>query len=89
MAHDMGVQQVMAWFVSLSGMMDNVDGKMEFWISSVDAAEAETAEGSSVTALLIPSLLQSTVELVCDHWMSSRSTFNIFVIIIIYYHYYY
>ena len=79
MAHDRVVQQVMAWFVSPSGMLENVDRRMEFWSSSVDAAEAKKAEGASVTALLIPKPPALTGRLVCDHWMLSRSTFNIFV----------
>ena len=54
MAHDRVVQHVMAWFVSPSGMLENVDGRMEFWSSGVDAAESKKAEGASVTAFLIP-----------------------------------
>ena len=61
MAHDRVVQQVMVWFVSPSGMLENVDGRMEFWSGSVDATEAKKVEGASITALLIPSLLHSPV----------------------------
>ena len=39
--HDWMVQQVMAWFVSPSGMFENVDGRMEFWSSSFDSVEAK------------------------------------------------
>ena len=79
MAHDWVVQQVMDWFVSPSEMLDNVDGMMEFWSSTVDAAEAKKAEGARVIELLIPKPLALTGRLACDHWMFSRSTFNIFV----------
>ena len=78
-ARDKVVQQVMAWFVSPSGMLDNVDGRMEFWSSSVDAAEAMKAEGAIVTALLVPKPPALTGRLAYDYWKSSRSTFNIFV----------
>ena len=60
-AHDRVVQQIMAWFVSPSGMLKNVDGRMGFWSSSVEAAEAKKAEGVSVTAFMFPSLLYSPV----------------------------
>ena len=64
----------MAWLVSPSGMLENVDGSMEFWSGSVDAAEAKKAEGASITALLILKPPAITGRLACDHWMSSKST---------------
>ena len=69
----------MAWIVSPSGMLNNVDERMEFWGGCVNAADSKKAEGASVTALLIPKPPALAGRLACDHWMSSRSTFNIFV----------
>ena len=71
------VQQVIAWFVLPSGMLENVDERMEFWSVSVDAVEAKKAEGASDTALLIHKPPAFTGRWTCDHWMSSRSPFNI------------
>ena len=60
-------------------MLENVDEMMEFWSSSVDAAEAKKAQGASITVLLIPKPPALIVWLACDHWMLSRSTFNIYM----------